>query len=97
MRCAIPMVEPPKSYGPHVPIIVSQTSDSSTCKSDNFGSLSGVLWEPRIIHILISSRINYRNIIVLQQLYNYTIDYIRVNSGRLITISLQLFIKLLQS
>jgi hypothetical protein len=61
---------PSKSYGPHVPIIVLPTSDSSTCKTNNFGSLSGVLGEPQIIHVFLSSKINYRNIAVLQQLYN---------------------------
>jgi hypothetical protein len=42
------VAKPPESCGPHVPIIISQTSDTSTCKSDNFGSLSGVLEEPQI-------------------------------------------------
>jgi hypothetical protein len=77
----ISVAELPKSYGPHVHIIVLQTSDNSTCKTNNFGSLSGVLGEPRIIHFFLSSGINYRNIVVLQKLYNYIIDYIRVNSG----------------
>jgi hypothetical protein len=46
------VVEPPELYGPHVPTIVFQTSDSCTCKPDNSGSLSGVLGETRIIHVL---------------------------------------------
>ena len=46
------MAEPPKLYGPHVPVIVSQTSDSCTRELDNFGSLSRVLGEPQISHIL---------------------------------------------
>jgi hypothetical protein len=46
------VTEPPKLYGPHVPTIVFQTFDSCTCKLDNSGSLSGILGETRIIHIL---------------------------------------------
>jgi len=40
------VVEPPKLYGPHVLIIVFQTSDNRTWEPDNSGSLSGVLEEP---------------------------------------------------
>ena len=40
------MAEPSKLYGPHVPVIVSQTSDRSTRKPHNPGSLSGVLRKP---------------------------------------------------
>ena len=39
------VAEPPKLYGPHVPIIVSQTSDCCTREPDNFGNLSSVLGE----------------------------------------------------
>ena len=46
------MAEPPKLYGPRAPIIVLKTSDYCTRELDNFGSLSGVLGEPRVIHIL---------------------------------------------
>jgi hypothetical protein len=46
------MVEPPELYGPHVPIIVLQTLDSGTWKPNNSGSLSGVLGETQIIHVL---------------------------------------------
>ena len=46
------MVEPPKLYGPHMPVIVLKTSDCCTRESDNSGSLLGVLGEPQIIHIL---------------------------------------------
>ena len=46
------MAEPPKLYDPRAPIIVLKTSDSCTREPDNSGSLSGVLGEPRIIHIL---------------------------------------------
>ena len=46
------MAEPPKLYGPHAPIIVLKTSDCCTREPDNSDSLSGVLGEPRIIHIL---------------------------------------------
>ena len=46
------MVEPPKLYGPHAPVIVLKTSDCCTLEPDNSGSLSGVLGEHRIIHIL---------------------------------------------
>jgi hypothetical protein len=46
------VAEPPELYGPHVPIIVLQTPDSGTWKPDNSGSLSGVLGETQIIHIL---------------------------------------------
>jgi hypothetical protein len=44
------VAEPPELYGPHVPTIVFQTSDSCICKPDNSGSLSGVLRETRVIH-----------------------------------------------
>jgi hypothetical protein len=40
------VAEPPELYGPHVPTIVFQASDSSTCNSDNSDSLSGVLGKP---------------------------------------------------
>jgi hypothetical protein len=46
------VAEPPELYGSHVPTIVFQTSDSCTCKPDNSGSLSGVLGETQIIHVL---------------------------------------------
>jgi len=46
------MVEPPQLYGPHVPVIVLKTSDCCTREPDNLGSMSGVLEEPWIIHIL---------------------------------------------
>ena len=46
------MAEPPKLYGPRVHVIVLKTSDCCTRESDNPGNLSGVLEEPRIIHIL---------------------------------------------
>ena len=46
------MVEPPKLYSPRAPVIVIKTSDCCTREPDNSGSLSGVLGEPRIIHIL---------------------------------------------
>ena len=48
------VAEPPKLYGPHVLIIVFQTSDNRTWEPDNCGSLSGVLGEPRIIHVYLS-------------------------------------------
>jgi len=40
------MAEPPELHGPHVPVIVFQTSDGCTCEIDNSGSVSGVLGEP---------------------------------------------------
>jgi hypothetical protein len=46
------VAELPKLYSPRVPIIVLKTSDYCTREPDNSGSLSGVLEEPRIIHIL---------------------------------------------
>jgi len=46
------VAEPPKLYGPRASVIVLKTSDCCTREPDNFGSLSGVLGEPRIIHIL---------------------------------------------
>jgi len=45
------VAELPKLYGPHVPVIVLETSDCCTWEPDNSGSLSGVLREPRIIHV----------------------------------------------
>ena len=39
-------------HGPHVSVIVLQTSDGCPWEPDNSGGLSGVLGEPRIIHIL---------------------------------------------
>ena len=45
------MAELPELYGPHVPDIVFQTSDGYTWELDNSGGLSGVLGEPRIIHV----------------------------------------------
>jgi hypothetical protein len=42
----INVIEPPKLYGPHTPVIVLMTSDCYTREPDNFGSLSGVLGEP---------------------------------------------------
>jgi hypothetical protein len=46
------VAEPPKLYGPHAPVIVLKTSDCCTWEPDNPDSLSSVLGEPRIIHIL---------------------------------------------
>ena len=46
------MAEPPKLYGPHAHIIVLKTSDYCTREPDNSGSLSCIIGEPRIIHIL---------------------------------------------
>jgi len=40
------VAELPNLYGPHVLIIVFQTSDNRTWEPDNSGSLSGVLGEP---------------------------------------------------
>ena len=46
------VAEPHKLYGPRTPVIVLKTSDYCTREPDNSSSLSGVLREPRIIHIL---------------------------------------------
>ena len=46
------MAEPPKLYDPRVLVIVLKTSNCCICEPDNSGSLSGVLGEPRIIHVL---------------------------------------------
>jgi hypothetical protein len=46
------MAEPHKLYGPRVSVIVQKTSDCYTRELDNSGSLSGVVEEPWIIHIL---------------------------------------------
>ena len=46
------MAEPPQLYGPRAPVIVLKTFDCCTREPDNSSSLSGVLGEPRIIHIL---------------------------------------------
>ena len=62
------VVEPPKLYVPHVPIIVLQTSDWCTHKPYNPDSLSGVLREPRIIHILQLIHDQHGVTITLQQL-----------------------------
>ena len=51
LPCGAGVVEPPKLYGPHVPVIVLQTSNYCTWELDNPDSLSGVLGGPRIIHI----------------------------------------------
>ena len=42
----VDVAEPPKLYGPHVPVIVFQTADYCTWELDNSNSLSGVLREP---------------------------------------------------
>jgi hypothetical protein len=49
---SLAMAEPHELCAPHMPTILFQTSDSCTCKPDNSGSLSGVLGETRIIHVL---------------------------------------------
>ena len=46
------VAEPPQLYGLHVPVIVLKTYDCCTREPNNSDSLSGVLGEPRIIHIL---------------------------------------------
>jgi hypothetical protein len=43
---AAAMVEPPKLYSPHAPVIVSKTSDGYAYLTDNLESLSGVLRKP---------------------------------------------------
>ena len=60
------MVEPPKLYDPHVPVIVSQTSDYSTCKLHNLGSLSGVLGKPECSTISFQAGHITEDIVVLQ-------------------------------
>ena len=60
------MAEPPKLYDPRAPVIVLKTSNCYTWVPDNIGSLSGVLGEPWIIHILQLIRINME----LPQYYN---------------------------
>jgi len=65
---------PPKLYGPHVLIIVFQTSNNRTWEPDNSDSLSGVLREPQIIHDFFSSRIYHRKhcrITTVVQIYKY--------------------------
>jgi hypothetical protein len=47
------VAEPPKLYGPHAPVIVPKTSDGDAYVPDNLKSMSGVLREPRIIHIFL--------------------------------------------
>jgi hypothetical protein len=74
------MAEPPKLYGPHTPIIVLKTSDCYAWEPDNFGSLSGVLEESRIIHFSHPIRIITGDIAVLQQLIQ--IYYIRVKERK---------------
>ena len=46
------VAEPPKLHGQHVPVIILKSFDCCTWEPDNSDSLSGVLGEPRIIHIL---------------------------------------------
>jgi hypothetical protein len=63
------VVEPPKLYGPHMPTIVFQTSDSCTCKPDNSGILSGVLGgNPNHPQFYNSYRINKGVVTTLQHL-----------------------------
>jgi hypothetical protein len=80
------VVEPPKLYGPHAPVVVLKTSKCCTREPDNSGNLSGVLVEPRIIHILqliqyqqgVSTTLQHYNITTLQQgvrkIYNSSIQ-----------------------
>ena len=61
------VAEPPKLYGPHVSVIVSQTSDYSTRKPHNPGSLSGVLEKPKSSTFSFQAGYITESIAVLQQ------------------------------
>jgi hypothetical protein len=74
------VAEPSKLYDPHTHVIVLKTSDCYAWEPDNFGSLSGVLGEPRIIHDSTFHRIITEDIVVLQQLIQ--IYYIRVKERK---------------
>jgi hypothetical protein len=67
------VVEPPKSYGPHAPVIVPKTSDSYARVPDNLKSLSGVLRKPESSIFYNSHRINKGVTTTLQYLLqNFT-------------------------
>ena len=70
----------PNYAGPCTPVIVLKTSDCCAREPDNFGSLSGVLEEPRIIHFQHPIMIITEDIAVLQQLIQKY--YIRVNERK---------------
>jgi ABC-type phosphate transport system permease subunit len=67
------VVEPPKYYGPHAPVIVSKTSDDYACVPQNLRSLSSVLGKPKSSTILPSR-------ITLQRHCIITIVYIQITS-----------------
>jgi len=75
------VVEPPKLYGQHVPIIVSHTSNCSTRKPHNSGSLSGVLEKLKSSTFSFGAGYITEDIAVLQQFKQ--IDYIRIKSKSL--------------
>jgi hypothetical protein len=78
------LAELSKLYGLHVHVIVFQTSDCCTWEPDNSGSLSGVLGEPRIIHVYISEQDTLQKALQYYNSYtNIQIYFIRVNSGSL--------------
>ena len=60
------MVEPPKLYGPYVPVIILQTSYYYTRKPDNCGSLSDVLGKPEPSTLSFQAGYTIEGIAVLQ-------------------------------
>jgi hypothetical protein len=74
------MAEPFKLYGPHTSIIVLKISDCYAWETNNFGSLSGVLGEPRIIHDSTFRRIITEDIAILQQ--SIQIYYIKIEEWK---------------
>ena len=77
------MAEPPELYGPHVLVIALKASDCSTRELDNSGSLSGVLGEAQIIHILQLIQDQHGVTTTLQHLVQ---KYLTSECGRLITL-----------
>ena len=77
------VTEPSKLYGPRASVIILRNSDCCIREPDNTSSLSGVLREPRIIHILQLIQDQHRVTTTLQHLVQ---KYYTSECGRLITL-----------
>jgi len=79
------VTEPSKLYGPRASVIILRNSDCCIREPDNTSSLSGVLREPRIIHILQLIQDQHRIVTTLQHLVQkyYTSELRKIYNIRL--------------
>jgi hypothetical protein len=66
----VSIIEPPKLYGPHAPVIVPKTSDGYACTPDNLRRSVGCSHKTPIqLHLTTHTRINKGVTTILEHLY----------------------------